>query len=173
METQFNLTFNETQKFNQRWLWILLVISGLSVIGIFGFGFYKQIILGQSFGNNPMPDICLIVVFISSVIVFSSIFLFFLFAKLTTEIDKIGIRFKFFPFHKKYKEIMWDMVDNYEVKKYSPIGDFGGWGIRYGLNKKAYTTSGDIALQLKLKSGKRIIIGTQKEKELTDYLKSI
>lgn len=173
MDKLIKTKFIETQSFNQLWLWLILGISGISTIGIFGFGFYKQIILGQKFGNNPMPNISLIIVFITTVIVFFLIFLLLRFAKLTTEIDENGIRFKFFPFHRKYKEYHWDMIDNCEVRKYSPLGDFGGWGIRYGFNKKAYTTSGDKALQLRLKSGKRIFIGTQRAKELSDFLQSI
>ena len=50
------------------------------------------------------------------------------------------------------------------------VGVVGGWGIKFGLfgNKargNAVNISGDIGIQLELKNGKKLLIGTQKEAE--------
>jgi hypothetical protein len=64
-------------------------------------------------------------------------------------------------------------VASIEVRKYSPIKEYGGWGFRYGFkNGKAYNISGNMGLQLILKNGDRILIGTQKPEELETYLKN-
>lgn len=164
--------FTETQKINQLWLWITLIIAGSAVIGVFGFGFYQQIILGQQFGNNPMSDLGLIVVASMALILILSIILLFTFAKLTTEIDKNGVRYKFFPFHFKFRHLDWSTIEKYQVVKYNPLREYGGWGIRIARNKKAYTSSGDKGLLLYLKNGKQLLIGTQKYNEMIVFLKN-
>ena len=51
-----NLFFKENQKFTQWWLWALLI--GVVLIPIYGI--YKQIIIGEQFGNNPLSNYGLI-----------------------------------------------------------------------------------------------------------------
>lgn len=172
-EENLNNTFTETQKFNQLWLWFTLIIAGLVVIGVFGFGFYQQILLGSQFGNNPMFDLGLIVVTSMAFILILSVILLFALAKLTTEIDKNGVRYKLFPIHFKFRHLDWSTIEKYQVVKYNALREYGGWGIRFGKNKKAYTTSGDKGLLLYLKNGKQLLIGTQKNNELTDFLKNL
>jgi hypothetical protein len=102
-----------------------------------------------------------------------SLFLLFGLSKLTTVIDKIGIEYRFFPFHSRPRLIYWNMIEKYMVIKYDPLKDYGGWGIKYSKHVKAYTLSGDKGLLLYLKSGKRILIGTQKDLELMNFLSKI
>ncbi len=78
---------------------------------------------------------------------------------------------KFIPFHNTPRLIDWNEIEKLEVVKYDPIGDYGGWGIKSKKGKKAYNVSGDIGLKLYLKNGKNILIGTQCEEELREYLK--
>jgi len=167
------MNYRENQKFKEPAIWIGLTVSALVVIGIFGLGFYRQIIQGKPFGNNPMSDTGLIVTFVLVVFLFLLVFLLFGFAKLTTEIDKRRIAFRFFPFHLKFQQIGWDKIEKFEVITYKPIRDYGGWGIKFGKKGKAYNVAGDKGLQLQLKSGKTILIGTQKAVELSDFLSKL
>ena len=153
--------FKEEQKFNQWWLWLILIPMGvLPLIGI-----YKQLILGEKLGDNPMSDISLL---IFSIIMFSLIGLF-LIMKLKTSIDKNGINMHFFPFIKK--SVDWQQIKNVKVVNY---GFVGGWGIRlwtkYGT---VYNMKGDKGLAIALTDGKKFLIGTQKPEELTAILEKI
>lgn len=95
------------------------------------------------------------------------ILLLFLIVNLITEIDKEGIRIKYIPFHFKYINYNWSEIESCKIRKYNPIMEFGGWGIRYGFRKmKSYTVKGNQGIQLVLKNGKDILIGTQKGKEI-------
>ena len=150
------INFKEEQKFTQWWfIWLLIVLIGTIPI----YGIYKQLILGEEFGNNPMSDTGLIVF---SVLMFALIGLFGL-LKLKTTIDENEIRMSFFPFVKK--KIKWDEIKNAEVVNY---GFVGGWGIRvatkYGT---VYNVRGNKGLAIELTNGKKFLIGTQKEAELT------
>jgi hypothetical protein len=100
-------------------------------------------------------------------------FILVLFAsfRLHTRINSTGIYYRFFPFHLKKKALLWDDVATATVRKYSPLGEYGGWGVRYGFKSgTAYNVSGNTGLQLVLKNGKKILIGTLKPEELQTVL---
>lgn len=148
------IEYKEKQKFTQWWIWLFLVGSTILLI----FGIYKQIILGEEIGNNPMPDLGLILV---SVLMIGLIAIFWL-MKLETEIDENEIRMNFPPFVKK--RVSWKEIKKAEVVNY---GFIGGWGIRlwtkYG---NVYNTKGNKGLAIELLNGKQFLIGTQNESEL-------
>ena len=51
-------------------------------------------------------------------------------------------------------------VEEVGTLRYSPMGDFGGWGIRPGLDGQIYSLRGDQAVRVRLRSGRVIYIGT-------------
>ena len=63
-----NIVFKETQKFSQWWLWLILI--GIGILPILGI--YKQLIIGEKFGDKPMSDLGIIIfaVFVFSLIVY-------------------------------------------------------------------------------------------------------
>ncbi|SDL02555.1 hypothetical protein SAMN04487898_11451 [Pedobacter sp. ok626] len=67
-----------------------------------------------------------------------------------------------------YKHYSWDVIDKYYIRTYSPLGEYGGWGIRYSMSGQgmAYNVSGNKGLQLELNNGKKILIGTNNPTEL-------
>ncbi len=81
--------------------------------------------------------------------------------RLVTEVRSDGLYLRFFPFHFSFLRFPDRWHQAYEAITYSPLGEYGGWGIRYGWNGKAYNVSGNQGIQLELNEGKRILIGTQ------------
>jgi hypothetical protein len=161
-----SLHFYEKQNFRQWWIWIILVLAFLIPIGIFIGDFQNQ--KQQVFEPSALTGLMF-----SSIIVFFVLMLLYL-ANLETEIDEYLISYKFFPFHFSHKKIYWEDVDRAYVCKYSPIGDFGGWGLRYSFRKgKAFNVSGNMGLQIILKTGKKILFGTQKQSELDELMKHL
>ena len=153
-----NIEFKENQRFTQWWLWLILII-----IGIIPFiGIIKQIFLKESFGSKPMSDNGLITysIFSLALLVFVGII------KLKTTINKESIEMRFFPLTKK--TIKWNEIQSAKVLNY---GFVGGWGIRlwtgYGT---VYNIKGNKGLALELKNGKKLLIGTQKESELKEFI---
>lgn len=148
--------FKEEQRFKQTWLVLLLTVSAIAPIVIVG----KEYIDGKISIN----DLMLVLLFI----IIATGFIFFL--KLTTRIDENGIEYRFFPFHFSNKKIPWHTIEKAHVRKYDAISEYGGWGLKGGLLWKkskgiAINVSGDIGIQLELKDGKKILIGTQKEND--------
>lgn len=155
------IEFKEEQKITQWWLWLILIPIGILPI----FGIYKQLILGEKFGDNPFSDFGLV---IFAIFIFALIGLF-LIIKLKTSIDKNGIQMSFFPFTKK--KVGWNEIKSKKVVNY---GFVGGWGIRlsttYGT---VYNIKGNKGLAIELKNGKKFLIGTQKETELNSILEKM
>jgi hypothetical protein len=147
--------FREEQKFNQFWIWLIL----LFVAGIWIWQMVQQVFMGIPFGNNPAPDF---VVYFIGIFPLAGALLFW-HMRLETHIDDEGIHYRFKPFQKKFKTIKPADIIRYEVKKYSPIKDYGGWGIRFGSTAKgnAYNVRGNDGVFFELKNKKRFLLGTQ------------
>ena len=108
---------------------------------------------------------------LSSLVFVIGLNVLFFFSKLKTKIITEGVSVVFHPFFTKPKLFRWEDIEKAFVRKYQPLWEYGGWGIRFGMKGRAYNTSGNKGLQLLMKSGKRILIGTQKSDELDAYLK--
>ncbi len=161
------LVFSEKQKFRQWWIWLALV----AVTGFMVYGIYQQTILKKPFGNNPVNDTVLILVSLVPLI----ILVLFMFSELETEISDRGVSYKFFPFHWKSRTIVWEDIEKAFIRKYRPIMEYGGWGLRLGIfgNGRLLSVSGNMGLQLILKNGKRLLLGTRKPEEVDQVIKRL
>lgn len=160
----------EEQKFAQIWIWILLTTISVGVIGQFVYGLYIQIGKGIPYGDKPMNNAGLILTTLLTTLLMAGILLLFLFAKLTVRIDSKAIIVHFRPFFRKEKNILWSEIESFEVVKYRPIAEFGGWGVRYGRRSMAYNVKGDMGLRLRFRNGKSLLIGTSNAEELSHFL---
>ncbi|MBM7615756.1 DUF6141 family protein [Alkaliphilus hydrothermalis] len=155
--------FRETQKFRSVILWVCFAL----VIGSLLYRSIQQIVFDIPFGDKPFSDTGLAMFFIFFGIGFPA---FFYFLNLTTEVRNDGIYYKFSPMHIKWQRISFEEIEGCEVKKYRPFREYGGYGIRYTLKGKAYNVSGVMGIQLLLRNGKRVLIGTQEPDKFMDAI---
>jgi hypothetical protein len=158
--------FTESQRFRQPWIILfMLLLNGLSVLGI-----VLQVFLNMPFGNNPMPDLGLWILFG----ICSLLTLLLLTSTLTTKVDKHGITVQFFPFHRKPRVFPFAAITSWTVREYSPLWEYGGWGLRFNFNgDTCYNVRGKIGLELKLDNGDKVMIGTQCGEELNQLMNSL
>jgi hypothetical protein len=161
--------FREEQRFTQVWIWVLLITCFLVGVVPIWYGVYQQVYLGKPFGDHPGSDTGLIIVAIFTTLLMFGILLLFRLSKLITEIREDGIHFRFPPFILKWRMISREEIERYTVGKYSPVGEYGGWGVRYSFRKygRAYNISGNQGLRLYLKNGKVLLLGTQRSQALS------
>ena len=157
--------FKEEQRFTQTWLIVLLAISIIVPITVITTEYLEE---NSNMTTNEF------VLTLSGILVTISFIFFF---KLKTRIDEKGIHYQFLPFHFKYRTITWPEIKTAVVRTYDPIGEYGGWGIKGGSlwNKekgKCVNISGDIGIQLQLKNGKKLLIGTQMKEAAVNVLKT-
>lgn len=162
------ILFNETQRFRQIWLWLLISF----VFCITGYPIVKSL-----FDIDKGSNIALIWGFETGstipFVVSICIVLLFGFANLKTIIAKDGIYYKFLPFHWRYRKIDWDIIEKCYIRKYNPLMEYGGYGLRIGAGGTAKNVSGNLGLQIIFKNGKKILIGTQKAKELEKVIEKL
>lgn len=157
-----SILFREKQRFNQAWLWLLMLV----INGIFLYACYLQLIVNQKFGDHSMSNNMLIFTFI--VIVLFTVLMRILY--LDTLIGENGIYVRFSPLQRKYKHYSWNVIETAYIRQYSPILEYGGWGIKYGKSGWAYNVQGKSGIQLILNDHSKVLIGTQKMKEVKELL---
>jgi hypothetical protein len=146
--------YRERQRWTQPWLWAV-ILGGTALIW---YGAYRQIVRGDPWGSNPAGDGLLVIVWVVVGVVLPSIFLF---GGLTTEVRSNGIYVRFAPFHLRWRGWEFDEIEGVELRRYSPLREYGGWGIRVGQRGWAYNVRGNMGVQLTLRTGERMLIGTQ------------
>jgi hypothetical protein len=158
--------FREVQRFRQWWLWLVIIIGPLTI----WYSSYRRLILGEHYGKKQTPDGLVVPLWL---LIGIGLPLLFYSARLITEVRTDGIYIRFFPFHLSFLRFAFDSIKACEARTYSPIGEYGGWGIRYSWNGKAYNVSGNQGVQLELNNGKRILIGTQHPLDFMSALRSL
>lgn len=89
--------------------------------------------------------------------------------RLDTRLDTQGITYRMRPLG--WRRLQWSDVVRAHVRKYAPIAEYGGWGIKgRSFKNYAYNVSGNQGLQLELADGRRILLGTQRPAELRQVL---
>ena len=157
--------FREVQRFRQTWIWVIL----LSITALMLYFLIKQVALGEPVGNNPATDWLLIIL----VIVFGLGFpILFYFLNLTVEARTDGLYYRYCPFHLSFKKIPYDSISKCEVRSYSALKEYGGWGIRYGGHGKAYNVSGNQGVQLEFVNGGKLLFGSKRAEELAQAIQS-
>ena len=156
------LLFREVQRFRQWFFWVPVLI----VTGVIWWQFAEQVILGHPQGTRPVPNSLAWVLAIVFGLGFPA---FVVVARLITEVRPGQLSVGLAPF--RFKRISLQEIDSAEVREYSAMREFGGWGIRFSRYGRAYNAYGNRGVQLVLEGGSRILIGTQRPAELLAALR--
>ena len=150
-----DILFSEKQKFTQLWLRLLLIgLALISLLAIVAIIVTAKNILSLIWLLTVLPAILPIWLVAS--------------AYLTTEVKQNGIHVRLFPF--KGRHIAFEDVKEAYVRTYKPILEYGGWGLRYGRSGKAFNVKGNEGVQLVLNKDEKLLIGSQRAKELEEIL---
>ena len=152
--------YSEQQRFNQSFTLLIIV----PVLAITSYQIF-EIVADNTRTITNEELIGLIIAFVLTI----GVGLLLYNMRLMVQIDDEKIHVRFRPFVNR--TIYWTDVEQAYIIRYKPIMDYGGWGIRRRFGKIAYSVAGKDGLQLKLKDGKQILIGTQKPEEVKLLLK--
>lgn len=152
-----DLEFREEQNFRKWWHFI---IAGFPIIIVSLLFLLTQFNLVETKNNQKEPLFFLILI-----VFLILVFVWFLFLKLETSINHEGItvNYRGIPFCKR--NIKWAEIETISVITYSPLTDYGGWGVRYSMsgNGWCYNVSGEYGIKLFTLNKKPFLIGTQKK----------
>lgn len=167
------LLFHEEQRPNRLWSW---GTSGLllACLAWVANGFYRQLVLGEPWGNKPAPDDVFVYLMIGILLFTLGVSALLLTLKLTIEVRRDGLFVQLFPIHlRKPKRIPLERMTVCEAVRYRPIRDYGGWGIRYSRLGNAYNLRGDRGVRISFADRKPLLIGSQRPEELAAAIKAI
>lgn len=156
-----NRVFKEEQNYRGTWIMYLILLFELPTVVLLIVLYFKaddktEIGMGLTF---VMITLVLILVFISSL-------------KLETRIDDLGVSFRYFPFIRSWRKIEKNNILSINVINYSPLTDYGGWGLKGNKTTKAYSILGTEGVLIDTGEKKKIMIGTSKAKELRSFLEN-
>lgn len=154
--------FSERQYFS-RW-WVLIILPAPIITTILEFT--------STASHEGDKLLALVIVWVLC----GSIAAMFIWSHLDTEITEDEIQFRYPPFINRPKVIPYYQIKTIQVRKYDALGEYGGWGLRYGWTNgkknRAYNIKGNMGLQLELGDDISILIGTQKPDELRELIKA-
>lgn len=165
--------FREEQQFRQVWVWVLLGGVLAAAVVPFGPDLAEQLESDKAWRDLPHDDKVGVVVVTSSIALALAAVALIWALKLITEVHEDGLYIRFFPLHLSFKRIDLEDVVKCEAVTYSPIGEFGGWGIRWGVRSRAYNVSGNRGVRLTFSNGKSLVIGSQQAEELSGAITSV
>ena len=168
------ILFSEIQRFRQKWIWILLIVVAIIGVAPLVASILMQVCLKTPLGKKPIDiggTALVTLIFMAFVGTISSLIGS---SKLETYIKKEGITVRFYPIQTSFKLYKWEDISTCYVRQYSHIKEFGGWGVRGGMGKSnALNVSGNMGIQLELKNGYKLLIGTCKPEEVMEVLRKM
>ncbi len=173
---QYKILFSEEQRLSdspKKWIFVVMYVL---VIGILGYGMVEQLLLGKPWGNYAMSNSRLMFTFSLVVLVMSAIVFLQTQIRLVVFIDKEGIHYRFPIFIRKERLIKKEQIVSYDVRKYRPLSEYGGWVYRtrtYMGKGITYNIMGHIGLQLYLADGTKLLIGTQRPEAMKRVMKKL
>lgn len=150
--------FLEVQQVRRGWMWLLLILAytGLGMMAV------RHIFYQQAVGESLLTLSSII--FIALMLALVAFFIYK--SCLITIIKEGGISYRFSPLQLRHRYIAWEDVEELYIREYDAISEYGGWGMKFGSEGKAYTVKGKYGLQLQTTDGRKILIGTQRPIEL-------
>ncbi len=163
---EYQLFFREDQRFRSPFLWIPLFGATAFCCGTILWMIGRQVIQDIPFGDDAMSNSQMLVLG-GMVILLDVLFLLFM-ASLTlqTEVTTEGLFIRFKPIHRKTRRIDMEDVVSIGAVEYRPAMEYGGWGIRYGRNGRAYNVTGNLGVRIDYSNGYHLLIGTCYPQEL-------
>jgi hypothetical protein len=168
---QKDMLFHEVQEFKRHWFAVLVLPGAATLVILFGSAMYSQLGRGVAFGPDPMPDLLLWILGPLMIALGFFLMLLFLFMRLVVTVKKEGLYIRYEPFVSR--RILYSDIADCESKAYSPLREYGGWGIRGSRRRRAYNVRGNRGVMLHFKDGSTLLIGSQRADELADAIKSL
>jgi len=101
----------------------------------------------------------------AALLLFVPILVLFLLARLVVDVDRDEIRISFHLLWPT-RRIPLGSVRRAHVERYSPLFDYGGWGVRLSPRGWAFTVGGHEGVVVETTDGKRVLIGSHRPQEL-------
>lgn len=156
--------FEEVQTFRENgWVLALAVAVALSTLLPLAYGLHQQLVEGIPWGNEPMSDNGLILMFFVVLVSLGIAGFVVLSSKLEVKVNGQGLHYRFFPITPQWRLITPEAIATYTLEKRFKIFQSGGFGHHRSFlrNMRSYRIRGGQHLSVTLRNGHRLLLGTQ------------
>ena len=152
--------YREEQPFARTWVWIPVTI----VTMVAWYFFFREWFLSPE--DTKLPA-ALWIMFILVGVVTPALFFSM---RLIVTVSRRELKVNMWPLYRRTVAVA--DITSVEAVTYRPIMEFGGWGVRYSLTRRAwgYTVSGKEGVQLDLANGKKVLVGSKENTRLAAAL---
>jgi hypothetical protein len=154
--------FKESQRFTNWILWLILISLAVAV-----WFWFVGLITGSASSTGVETSLTPAWVVIISWLTLGVLLPLFVYInKFELIVENEEIRFRYVPYHMKYKRLPIKYIENYKIVRYDALGDYGGWGVRKRKRNVGYITASDRGIVVLVDGATHITFGTQMPKEL-------
>jgi hypothetical protein len=156
-----DVRFREVQSWDP---WARRILAGVGVVVVavvavpFSLAAYGQLVRGVPLGQRPLPDAALAAVTLLVVLLCLLPFLF-LWSKLVLEVDAEGMSIDFLG----RRRVPW--ADIAHVRPLD-VPWWVGWGVHWNGRRWFYRIRGSRGVEVELRSGRRLVVSTERPDEL-------
>lgn len=155
--------FREVQFARQWWVTLLLVITTGATL----YGLFQQLVLGRPWGNHPVSNEAFLL--IEGALVAFVIWIHLI--RLETRVEDDALVIRYTGLWPTRRIPLWD-ISQARAVTYNPLLSCGGWGVRWRGKGMVYNARGNRGVEIELRDGRNVLIGSQRPDELTETLQS-
>jgi hypothetical protein len=149
--------------------WFIYLQAAI-ILGILIVGIARQSLFGIPFSNHAASTKELVFLAVFCSFIMGVIVVMTRTMVLKVEVDGKEVRIGFVPYAKRVVPIT--DIARADAVQYRPIGDCGGWGVRfYKWKGWCYTISGNKGVEIATNKGKLLLIGSQRHEELAAVIR--
>ncbi len=165
MKATHPVLFHEVQRFRDVW-WVMVLVFGVAAVQ--WWIFLTPILTGAPVGNNPAPTAVALIIWLLFGVGLPA---FFLALRLEVDVYPDAVAIRYAPLFER--TIARYEIAVVELRRYGPMREFGGWGIRGFGGRIAYNVRGNEGVELTLTDGRQVLIGSGRAEELAGAISSI
>jgi len=155
--------FKETQRYPAKWLWSL---SSIGILLLAAITFWPWVFQGVSLQNLDYSTLIALGFLLLIIAYFAS-------SNLNLTLTHFGVTVRLRPWQLKPDLYPWENIAQVYIRKYDPIKEFGGWGLRASTKGNAVSLYGNTGLQLVFKRGDTLLIGTLQPESLSSAIQRL
>jgi hypothetical protein len=164
--------FEEQQRFAPGWIFFVFLITA-PVVLMQAFGTYQQLVRRQPWGTHPASDQGLLWADLLVLVVCCGVAWLVSSICMTVRVTRQLLDVNFYPV--RHKRIRLSDISTAFVRSFSPMLEYCGWGLRLSIkgNGWGYFLRGDQGVQLLLRDGTKMLVGSQDPARLLSALRQV